>query len=131
MIQVYQMVCLGSGISPLVMAGIWFHETGGGTSEAWQDSINPGGIKYRAGMMITSLFGKSKTGLYARYPNRYIAAAAHVMFLRQERYSRAWGAAEADQIREIATAGYVAGPGEPDNWIANVTKFAREAGAKL
>src|SRR5687767_13445053 len=71
----YRMVCLGSGLSPEVMTAIWCHETAVGTSDAWKEAYNPGGLKYRRGFFITECFGKSRTGLYARYPNHIIAAA--------------------------------------------------------
>lgn len=125
----FQTVCLESGLSALVLLAIWYHETDGGTSALWKDAINPAGIKYASGFFITTPWGRATNLRDARYPNRSIAAAVLVLFLRQSRYSRAWGKDDLDQVREIAMAGFVEHGGiEPANWIAGVTGWLKFIG---
>ena len=124
MLAAFLAVCEGSGLSHLVLLAIWYHETNGGKSALWRDAINPAGIKFATGFFITTPWGKASNGRDARYPNRSIAAAALVLFLRQKRYSKAWGAIDTDQVREIGQAGFVEHGGiEPGNWISGVTRW--------
>ena len=126
--QIYRMVCPGSGFSAELMTAIFAHETNGGISVVWKKATNPGGIKFRGSFFITSCFPVYQSTVrsvrYASYPNSWVAAVAHVLFLRQVRYATARDKGLKDAVEQLARAGYIGpGPGEPANWINGVLRW--------
>lgn len=104
-----------TGISPVVIFSIMWHETGGFRSRLWRSCHNPGGIKYRCGYR--------RSGAYSSFDSPEDGIRAETLVLCHGRYDAARGTDDLTrQVNAISAAGYAEHSRE---WPILVKKYVK------